>query len=96
MAAYSGADNEWELMFITENRGYFKDYRMREMDEKLGDIYGLICGRLACFFVRASWKTNGCDIAEKEIEIVYDLAQRVLRYENVLVDASDICGEIDR
>lgn len=33
---------------------------------------------------------------EKEIEIVYDLAQRVLQYESVLVDASDICGEIDR
>ena len=35
-------------------------------------------------------------MTEKEIEIVYDLAQRVLRYENVLVDASDICGDIDR
>jgi len=35
-------------------------------------------------------------LIEKEIEIVYDLAQRVLRYENVLVDASDICGDIDR
>ncbi|KAJ5576749.1 DNA mismatch repair protein MutS core [Penicillium sp. DV-2018c] len=74
-AAYTGSDDEWELMFITENRAYFKDFRMREMDDKLGDIYGIIC--------------------EKEIEIVYDLAQRVLRYEAVLVDASDICGEID-
>ncbi|OQE40807.1 hypothetical protein PENCOP_c005G07611 [Penicillium coprophilum] len=74
-AAYTGSDDEWELMFITENRAYFKDLRMREMDEKLGDIYGIIC--------------------EKEIEIVYDLAQRVLRYENMLVDASDICGDID-
>lgn len=34
-------------MFITENRAYFKDFRMREMDEKLGDIYGIICGKLA-------------------------------------------------
>lgn len=33
---------------------------------------------------------------EKEIEIVYDLAQRVLRFENMLVEASDICGQIDR
>ncbi|CAL5870624.1 uncharacterized protein PFLUO_LOCUS4863 [Penicillium psychrofluorescens] len=74
-ATYTGSDEDWELMFITENRAYFKDFRMREMDEKLGDIYGLIC--------------------EKEIEIVYDLAQGVLQYENVLVDASDICGEID-
>lgn len=43
-AAYNGAGEEWELIFITENRAYFKDFRMREMDEKLGDIYGLICG----------------------------------------------------
>lgn len=35
-------------------------------------------------------------LLEKEIEIVYDLAQRVLQYEEVLVDASDICGEMDR
>lgn len=33
---------------------------------------------------------------EKEIEIVYDLAQRVLQFEDVLVKASDICGQIDR
>ncbi|QQK46857.1 DNA mismatch repair protein MutS, core [Penicillium digitatum] len=74
-AAYAGSDDEWDLMFVTENRAYFKDFRMREMDEKLGDLYSFIC--------------------EKEIEIVYDLAQRVLRYENVLVDASDLCGDID-
>lgn len=68
---------------------------MREMDEKLGDIYGVICGKL----IELSGKTRmieNCIPTEKEIEIVYDLAQRVLQYENVLVDASDVCGEIDR
>ncbi|KAJ5904388.1 DNA mismatch repair protein MutS core [Penicillium tannophilum] len=75
-SAYCGPHGDWEMVFITETRAYFKDFRMRELDEKLGDIYGLIC--------------------EKEIEIVYDLAQKVLQYENVLVEASDICGEIDR
>ncbi|KAG2415426.1 hypothetical protein HFD88_006617 [Aspergillus terreus] len=74
-AAYDGTREGWEPVFITENRAYFKDFRMREMDETLGDIYGLIC--------------------EKEIEIVYDLAQRVLQYEKVLLQASDICGQID-
>ncbi|KAL4953439.1 muts domain V-domain-containing protein [Aspergillus filifer] len=74
-AAYDGSAEGWELIFVTENRAYFKDFRMREMDEKLGDIYGLIC--------------------EREIEIVYDLAQRVLRYKKVLIDASDVCGELD-
>jgi DNA mismatch repair protein MSH5 len=44
-AAYDGGDEAWEQMFTTENRVYFKDFRMREMDDKLGDIYGLVCGR---------------------------------------------------
>lgn len=46
-AAFNGSGEEWELIFVTENRAYFKDFRMREMDEKLGDIYGLICGESA-------------------------------------------------
>lgn len=96
-AAYTGADDEWELMFITENRGYFKDFRMREMDEKLGDIYGIICGkRFESMRSHGNRELKNCPLTEKEIEIVYDLAQRVLRYKNVLVDASDICGDIDR
>lgn len=40
---------------------------------------------------------NAADnLIEREIEIVYDLAQRVLQYEKVLLEASDICGQIDR
>lgn len=45
-AAYSGTAGDWELIFITESRAYFKDFRMRELDVKLGDIYGLICGMI--------------------------------------------------
>lgn len=33
---------------------------------------------------------------DKEIEIVYDLSQNVLRHEEMLTHASDICGELDR
>lgn len=44
-ATYSGGDEAWEQMFSTENRIYFKDYRMTEMDETLGDMYGQICGQ---------------------------------------------------
>jgi DNA mismatch repair protein MSH5 len=43
-AAYDGGDEAWEQMFTTENMVYFKDFRMREMDDNLGDIYGLVCG----------------------------------------------------
>ncbi|OJD26055.1 hypothetical protein ACJ73_02570 [Blastomyces percursus] len=74
-AVYDGGEQLWDQVFTTENRVYFKDFRMREMDERFGDIYGLIC--------------------EKEIEIVYEMAQNVLQHEKFIVEASDICGEID-
>ncbi|KAL3711741.1 hypothetical protein TMatcc_000433 [Talaromyces marneffei ATCC 18224] len=44
-AAYTGSGGTWEQVFTTENRAYFKDERMRELDEKLGDIYSLVCER---------------------------------------------------
>lgn len=34
----------WERMFTTENQVYLKDTRMREMDERLGDLWNMICG----------------------------------------------------
>lgn len=46
-AAYMGSGGTWEQIFTTENRAYFKDERMRQLDEKLGDIYGLVCGKVA-------------------------------------------------
>lgn len=46
MPMYGSTDEGWTQMFSTQNRAYFKDSRMREMDEKLGDVYGLICGKL--------------------------------------------------
>lgn len=55
-AAFNGSGEDWELKFITENRAYFKDFRMREMDENLGDIYGDICGKYnaygLCFMLK--------------------------------------------
>ena len=46
-AAYSGGDTreeEWDLIFTTAEQAYFKDYRMRELDDTLGDMYAVICG----------------------------------------------------
>jgi DNA mismatch repair protein MSH5 len=46
---YEGDPNDaagggrWERMFTTENQVYLKDARMREMDEKLGDLWNMIC-----------------------------------------------------
>lgn len=68
-------DDVWERIFTTEENVYYKDYRMQEMDEKIGDLHGAIC--------------------DKEIEIVHELAQRVLEYEDMLCTVSDVCGELD-
>jgi DNA mismatch repair protein MSH5 len=44
-AEYEGEEgSEWERIFSTENRIYFKDHHMKELDENIGDVYGWICG----------------------------------------------------
>lgn len=35
-------------------------------------------------------------ISDREIEITHELAQHVLEYEALLIQASDVCGELDR
>lgn len=44
-------DQQWDRIFSTEARVYYKDYRMRELDDTLGDMYSMICGKYvyACF-----------------------------------------------
>lgn len=38
-------DDRWEWIFSTEERAYFKDRKMKELDDYFGDLYGLICDR---------------------------------------------------
>lgn len=40
-------DDRWDRIFSTESRAYYKDIRMRELDETLGDMYAVICGKLS-------------------------------------------------
>lgn len=35
------------------------------------------------------------EIADREIEIVHDLGQEILKYEDLLSTTSDICAELD-
>jgi len=70
-----GPNGNWERTFVTESHAYFKNNRMRSMDQELGDLWAMIC--------------------DMEIEISHDLAQRVLKKEEFLVQASDLCGELD-
>lgn len=39
-------DDVWEKMFVSNDMGYYKNRRMKEMDEYFGDLYGMICGKL--------------------------------------------------
>ena len=46
-AEYGGGegDGRWDLIFSTAARAYYKDFRVRELDETLGDMYTVICDR---------------------------------------------------
>ncbi|KAL8944068.1 MAG: hypothetical protein Q9216_000659 [Gyalolechia sp. 2 TL-2023] len=68
-------NGRWDRIFSTGDRVYYKDFRMRELDGTLGDMYAMIC--------------------DKEIEIIYNLGQVILQYEDMLTKASDVCGELD-
>ena len=39
-------DQRWDRIFSTATRIYYKDFRMHELDERLGDMYAVICGTL--------------------------------------------------
>jgi len=43
-------DDIWEKMFVSNDMGYFKNRRMKEMDNYFGDMYGMICGKFAISF----------------------------------------------
>ena len=45
LSNYHGEEGqEWEQLFSTASRVYYKDYRMVELDQTFGDIYAQICG----------------------------------------------------
>lgn len=37
-------DDIWTKMFVSNDMGYYKNRRMKEMDGYFGDMYGMICG----------------------------------------------------
>lgn len=48
-----GTENDvWDKMFVTDDLGYYKNRKMREMDRHFGDLYGLICGMSVRLMVR--------------------------------------------
>ena len=106
-ADYEGGDDEndrWERIFSTSNRVYYKDARMQELDQTFGDLWAVICGELNTnLYMRRFRKivskkdeTTAADRnSDKEIEIIHGLATEVLKFEAMLCQVSDICGELD-
>ena len=46
---YEGGEREdqrWTRIFSTEQSVYYKDARMKELDDRFGDMYSVICGTL--------------------------------------------------
>ena len=43
-------DQRWDQVFCTDTRVYYKDFRMLELDETLGDMYAAICGMLRRYY----------------------------------------------
>ncbi len=46
---YEGGEREdqrWTRIFSTGSWVYYKDFRMKELDDTFGDIYSVICGTL--------------------------------------------------
>lgn len=47
LAVYDGSagiETPWDRIFSTPERVYFKDCRMRDLDDTWGDVYAQICG----------------------------------------------------
>ena len=46
--AYEGGednDTRWERIFSTVDIVYYKNIRMRELDQSIGDLYAAVCGK---------------------------------------------------
>ncbi len=75
---YEGGDEPWDRMFTTKNQVYFKDRRMHEMDEQLGDLWAMICGESREFLL-PQWSPSN------------DLQYQILRSRFPMTSHSGFC-----
>ena len=58
-----GIDNDvWEQKFVSNDMGYYKNRRMKEMDGYFGDLHGMICGELS----KETTSQEGTDLRQTE------------------------------
>ena len=88
IALFEGLEDEnWENMFSSENVVYYKDDRMRQMDEHFGDIYTQICDReieiiheLAMEVLKFQESLEQASEACAELDCLLALAEGAKRY----------------
>ena len=92
---YEGSGDEggqWDRIFSSAERVYYKDFRMHDLDATWGDVYATICGTYPSHGYLAEYSLTEID---SEIDIIHDLARDILEYESLLINISDLCGELD-
>jgi hypothetical protein len=64
------------------------------MDERIGDLYYNIQGEGVSSHL-SSENCNNLFLKEREVEIIHQLSQQILQFEDSLAQMSDICAELD-
>ncbi|KFA79659.1 hypothetical protein S40288_04057 [Stachybotrys chartarum IBT 40288] len=86
-------DDMWEKVFTSDNVDCYKNKYMRELDAQYGDMYCEIGGN--CELAEVSKDSLINSRLDMEVELTHELATDVLKHEEMLVSASDLCGEFD-
>ncbi|MCJ1385759.1 MutS protein msh5 [Xylographa soralifera] len=99
-AEYEGGEGEeeqWERIFSTAARVYYKDYRMRQLDATIGDMYAMICDKeieivheLATEVLR--FETMLCTVSGEKFSLIalaqgakiYKLSRPCMTNENII------------
>lgn len=94
---YEGEGTEggpWEKLFTADGAVCYKNGYMKELDDQYGDMYCEIGGERNFIYDAPSCLPLMCEL-DREVEIIHDLATKILKYEEALVMASDVCGKLD-
>ena len=65
------------------------------MDAHIGDLHPSIVGQYAVYVCSHSARRLRLRLVDREIEVVQSLSDRVLRHEEAMQSACDVCAELD-
>ncbi|KAI6359931.1 hypothetical protein MCOR25_006873 [Pyricularia grisea] len=71
-----GASDEWLRIFVHQGNFYFKNRRMRELDDYFGDIVAQIHGEQIFYIPVSRHELIESRVVDKEIELLHELRKR--------------------